>query len=139
MTLNPVTNSRLTVVEQLTYQAPGEHPEVCETRVSRLLSSSEQPFRRTVNLEPDKWTPVPYDWIDPTRCGMLEIMNPAPMRTTIPTEAEKEETAKRIVEVGFLGAGGVATLCSIPPQESIRIPNPTDLGVWYVKSSVKMR
>jgi len=54
---------RLTVVDNLYYQVPGDEPEHFQATFSRTLESDEQPYTRKISVGPE-WRLLDFGWID---------------------------------------------------------------------------
>lgn len=131
-------SARLTVVEHIYHQSPGDPSVPCENRYTKILESSEQPFRRTLEIG-EEWTAIPYGWVPHDGCSLLAIVNEVGKRPqVIPTDAEVEEMASRKIIVGIASPSSPTPhtiLFSIPYKESSRIPSPSSLKDYLVRSS----
>ncbi len=108
---------RLTVVEMVHHQTQDEDPFTVETRFERKLETQEQPYSRTTTVG-EKWTPLDCGWLG-DNVGMLVITNKEGGFTTLPTEEERQELAKKIVAVQYDG-GFEDSYWVILPGESMR-------------------
>lgn len=93
-----LTVDSMTVVELVYHRRAGQGPISIESRFSRPLSTSEQPWRREKTVS-ETWEPLDLGWI--TSPGMLVIKNEAVRRSTIPTKEEEADDAQRVLLVRF--------------------------------------
>lgn len=110
---------RITVVSQTYYQRLGKNPIQVESRFSRGVSSGQQLYQREEEVG-ENWVPLDLGWI--TKVGFLEIANnEGRFLQVIPTEEEREDTAKKILEVrGYDATCSSGCLWLVPPGESFR-------------------
>lgn len=119
-----VVKDRITVVERVYHQRFGEQPVQMESRFGRELSDGEQPYIRTgVNCKAtEKWGLIDSGWI--RTAGMIIIVNEeGKFRQIKPTEEEREESNKKILEVAYLCSGVLASnnhRWFVLPGESMR-------------------
>jgi len=123
--------ARLTVVEHVYYQATGEDAwEVPNSSYSRFLTTDEQPYVRKLTAT-EEWTKIDTGWL--TECSTLVIVNEeGGFRSRLPTEEQKEETAKKILEVGFHQHNYDVGWLVVLPQESLRMC-PSHLGKLFIR------
>lgn len=106
--------NRITVVETIYHQEFGENPVMVASRYSRELESYDQPYERKLVATPT-WEPLETGWIK--ECGLMIIKNREECsRMVIPTEEEKEELAKKMLEVSYGDRDGWL----IPPGETMK-------------------
>ena len=119
--VEPVDIHRLTVVEQVYHQIAGEQPTSVNSQFSRVLASDEQPYVRRCKATED-WQPIDIGWVEDV--GMLVIVNnEGTFRHRIPTDEQRAEVAKRVLDVGVETATGICRILrvwKIPPGESGR-------------------
>lgn len=122
--------SRLTVVEQVYHTAvrdghPDQPTQHASVPFTRELESDEQVWQRTLKVG-EAWQPIDQGWLDEAGVGLLLLQNEEGRFTqTKPSPEEKEEAAKKVVEVGasfITGASGM--VFAVPAGESARVPNP---------------
>ena len=120
---------KLIVVEQV-YHQPFDAPAiVVETRTSRNLTTCEQVYERRL-VATEKWAELELGWIK--NPGLIVVKNqPLSFFQKIPTEAEKQEAAKKILLLQYRGD---SRGWLIHPGESMRaVPGPGD-AVIVIKS-----
>lgn len=106
---------RLTVVETVYHQEPGQQPTALTTRYGRPLETAEQPFTRRLRLG-DAWQPLPAGWLD--AAALLHLVNEEGRQLTRqPTPADRQALAGRVVEVGVLPPGhwGLSAETAVAP------------------------
>lgn len=99
-----VINDRITVVELISHQRVtlGERSPPVDSKYWRELKHSDQPYQRSYTVTEDS-KPLDIGWARewPNGIGMIHIANiEGAFSQTIPTQAEKDALAVRIVEVG---------------------------------------
>lgn len=113
-----MSKARITIVERLYFQPLEKaQPTVTQHQFNRtLLSEDEQPcIRRVMAIE--EWKAIDKCWLE--QAGTIHILNEAGAeRRTIPTEAERQELAQRVVEMSF--DGGASHSILVNPGESSR-------------------
>lgn len=111
-----MAKARLTVVDTVYYQSPEMQATSAESRFSRPLDTlDEQPYIRRMKVT-EEWAPLDCGWLN--ECSMLMLVNEEGKGLEkIPTEEEKTEISKRVIEVRF-GSETVEWL--ILPGESLR-------------------
>jgi hypothetical protein len=111
-----------TVVEQVHYQPVGEQAMTVfgdGHRYSHEVDEDEQPYERHLTAT-EEWKPLDMGWI--SRCGQLLLRNDEGNRYLVnPTEQEKAETAKKVIEVAFLHGYDERDALLVPPRESMRV------------------
>ena len=112
---------RIVVVEHLHHIEPNNsEPVTANHRFLRWLDTDEQPYVRKQKVTQSQ-VPLDHGWL--TECSLLSIHNPIPIYEKNPEVEVKESDQKKIIEVSIdLGGGASATLCHIPPGESMRLP-----------------
>jgi hypothetical protein len=132
--------SRLTVVEQVGYQAEGQDPVGCVTRYLVASAGAEQPFERKWTLDHGgQWVRLPRgDWFDQAALIVLSNLTGTAPLQRIPSKEQKAQEAGRVVEVRFVDPGQtpVAEATShmlLPPGEGLRL-RPADLGGIWLRS-----
>lgn len=110
------TTGRLTVIEKVYHQLPGEQPTVAEHQFVRQLLSDEQPFARKFKV-PHDWKVLDLGWIE--RAGMLVLRNEEGRHpVVVPTPKERAEIDRRVIEVAFDEGADPALV--VLPGESCR-------------------
>lgn len=99
----PVMKPRLTVVDKVYFQSPGDDPVDASTSFSQEIESEEQPYSRKVTIkEGEEWKLLDFGWIGQT-CSMMVLENKG--------QSPIEFRAFQLV------------LFDVPPGKSVRIPN----------------
>ena len=108
--------SRVTVVEQVYHQILNEQPHLVESRFSRGLQSDEQAYERRLKVD-EGGMPLDCGWL--TEASQLLIINEEGRNLqVIPTDEERKELAKKVLEIFF---GDRPDNCwLVPPGESMR-------------------
>ena len=116
--------SRVTVVETVYHRSPGAPPVGVESRFSQDLDSDEQVYERRLKATKE-WQLLDCGWVeDPL---MLLIINEEGKRLQVnPTDEEREDTAKRVLQIAYviivLGeVGGEGIPYLVPPGTSTRL------------------
>lgn len=115
--VNPVPQfrDRMTVVEKVYHQPKNGEAFCCETTFERHLNDEESVYSRKKKATEER-QPLDYGWITENnqKVGMLVIRNDAGKNVQrLPSEEEKVELAKKILEVGCL----VSVPAEVYPQE----------------------
>lgn len=111
--------ARIGVVSLLYHQQPGVDPISIDSRFSRWLESTEQPYLRKITIK-EEWTPLDLGWIG-DKVGMLLIKNEEGHFQIQPTEEQRQEVMARIVELAVESAAGIIVLWGlVRPLESIQ-------------------
>jgi len=108
-------SNRITVVEMVYFQAPGESPLGVESRYSRALTTDEQPCERRLKATED-WRELDRGWVDQT--SLIVISN-------------NETVADKILEVAYRDAYQDTWL--VLPGESMRA-SPSNASRLVVRS-----
>ena len=139
----PALRSRLTVVEQISYQGGCDPGVAYRYQRSLALRTEDSPLFRRLVVGPN-WTQLDLGGIDEPILVRLENEEGEDQRV-IPTDDERAAIAARIVEVGVrtdpffrLGdpavAASVAPLALAPPGESLRFqPHPDTVSRLTVR------
>jgi len=117
------------VVDNVYHQVPDGPPSTVggdASRFSRELDSDEQVYERH-KVAKNEWEPLDCGWID--KCGMLVVRNDEGHFAVNPTEEQRKEVYRRIVEVSF---DGVKSRIQVPPQETCRF-YPTDVKSIFLR------
>lgn len=89
---------RLTVVEQVYYQAFGEDAYQITSQFSYSLESRDEQVYSKRNKVGESWEPIDLGWLDD--CSVLIIENnEGTFNQTVPTEFQTTEALKKILEV----------------------------------------
>jgi len=125
----PEIKNRMTVVERVHHQIPGSEPGSVESTFSRELESDEQPYLRFAKAAED-WQPLDLGWVE--QVGMLCISNDEGRNlSVVPTDDEKAETAKKILEITYNVNGEECWI--VLPKESMRA-NPSHPKNLFIRS-----
>ena len=94
-------DDRTTAIMQLYFEQQGEQPVGFDFRCAhKTPPAGEDPWVRRVDVGAE-WAPLDFGWLA-GKAGVIAIENQAGRgRTTQPTDAEREATAKQIIEVSF--------------------------------------
>lgn len=103
---------RITVVETVSFQEPGEQPISSRQSFVAYCEGSDAAYVRPHMMIGEEWTPLDTGWIkDP---GMVLVVNlEGHFTQVIPTQAERDEAELRVLEVGKFAC--------VPPREDLRI------------------
>ncbi len=108
--------ARLTVVETVYHRPAEEEPTCVESKFSRALRTHEQPYSRKLTAT-EEWQSLDCGWLE--ACSSLSIQNEEGRHLSIhPSEEEKADLAKRIIEISYTSLGYDKWL--ILPGESMR-------------------
>jgi hypothetical protein len=115
---------RITVLESVYYRPYNQQPIALEIRSSRSLKSDEKPYQRQNHkktVATEEWKEVDFGWLE-NDLGLFVIQNDeGSMYETIPTEDEKSEDKKKVLEIGFgTPENPPQDVWLIPPHESFR-------------------
>lgn len=95
---------RITVVDQVYHQNPGQDPTVASSKFSRLLDSTEQAYVRRTKVG-ETWSLVDRGWIE--SCSLMVVENlEGQSFAVVPTPEERAEVEARVVELGTPGEDG---------------------------------
>lgn len=114
---------RITVVETVCHQQFGEQSVVVDTRYTKQLTSSEQAYIRRYRVT-DKFKPIDTGWIG--KASLLVIKNELEPVLVQSTQEEKDEAAKKIVEVSNCAS---RLTRSVTPEQA----------EWYIYPGESMR
>jgi hypothetical protein len=122
-TLKPFYRTRIVVVETIGFQPPEGEAQMVDSRYVRWLEAGmdEQVYKRKFTAT-EEWKPVDIGWAKEwPGVSVVHISNVGvgPL-ATIPTAAEREELARRIIEVK-IGSADPDSVLLIPPGESLRV------------------
>lgn len=107
---------RLTVVETVYHRPFGQDPTAVETGFTRELKTAEQVYTRRLTATED-WQSLDCGWLE--SCSSLSIENLAGKNLqVVPSEEERAEIAKQVIEICPLGWDGFPWL--VYPGESMR-------------------
>ena len=110
-------SNRITVVEMVYFQAPGESPLGIESRYSRKLTTDEQPCERRLKAT-ENWQELDRGWVD--QASLIVISN-------------RETATGKILEVAYKNAGQDTWL--VLPGESMRA-HPSDATRLVIRSQL---
>jgi hypothetical protein len=113
----PVTDS-INVLETVYHRAGLNEAKAINTVFSRPLTNTEelQPYERNCRVT-EEWQLVDTGWLG-DQVGMLIIKNREGKYDRIPTEGQKKEDAKRVLEISY--DEGATPPWIVLPQESFR-------------------
>jgi len=118
--------SRLVISETVYHQNHDADPTSADSCFSRTLASDEQPYSRRVVIG-EAWQPLDCGWVE--QASMLVLANQeGRFVQVIPTQAERDTMAAKIVEVGY----GDMAAWLVRPGESFRA-EPADLKAIRVR------
>jgi hypothetical protein len=114
----PITPSpRITIVSNITHQAPGEEAVSVVPRFHRNISSDEQPYQRRKSIG-SKPEPLDFGWLK-DNAGLVIIQNDeGSFLQRNPTEEEREEVSGRILSLLLVSGDVHHTLAHIRPGEA---------------------
>lgn len=113
----PPDRGRLTVVETIYHQAPGESPREVPSRYSRWLDSEESLYQRTMRVG-EEWTPIDLGWLAGDVGMILLSAESGSKRNTIPTEEERREDESKVIEVSFRTEAPRADITLLPGESA---------------------
>jgi len=108
---------RLTLVSTLYHQSFGSPAVSVDSRFTRALRSGEQLWKRDFRIG-DSWTALETGWVGSRPAHLLLLNHEGQHLQVNPTEEEKADIAKRIIEVTWSGSGSPQWL--VFPGESMR-------------------
>jgi hypothetical protein len=129
------TGGRIIVVETIYFRpaaADGAGLSAVDARFLRKLKTDEQPFIRHTNVG-DQWVKFDCGWVE--KPSMIVVENREGIWVQVnPTQEERSEVKKRIVEVCFAPRAKDEDRCdiSIPPGEVLRF-SPTDASMLMIR------
>lgn len=131
-TVHAITQSRITIVETVSFQPLSSEAVSFQNSSSKILDTEEQPFVRKAKLGPD-WAKVEKGWIQ--RASLMLLTNEEGKTFQVQPSAEQlEEVSSRIIEV-FFGSQpypDTAPHCLVFPTMSLRI-TPNDIDSVFVR------
>jgi hypothetical protein len=98
---------RIAVVEMVSFNSPGISSHSTDTRFVRHLKSDEQPYIRQLTIGED-WQPLDLGWVKNPSMIIIENREGSFMQVQ-PTREEREEAAKKVVEIGIRNGETEAT------------------------------
>lgn len=135
----PVGRCRLSVVEYVHHQQPGQQPRSVEHRFCRDLHSGEQTYIRTFQAT-EEWKPLDTGWLG-AEVGHLILINEEGRNPSSQlSPEEKIQLSQRWIELGlYMGEGAdlwfVEPFAKVRPGESIRL-TPYDVSRIRVRCPV---
>lgn len=121
---------RITVVETVYHQAPGQQPTSVECRHTKSLDSDEQPYTRRVKVG-QEWQALDCGWLE--EASLLVLSNAKEQFAVNPTDEQRQEAEARVVEVGIAAEDDdtrITPLFLIAPGDTFR---GQPLGVKAIK------
>ena len=119
---------RITIIETIYHQQQDEQPTMIEHKFSKELDTQEQLYQRRTKVG-EEWQPIDCGWVGAENTGIIILQNEeGDFPKVIPTEEEREEVNKKILEVSYNGS---EYSMLVFPQESIRLhpSSPKDLKI----------
>ena len=113
----PAMRARLVVVESVYHQSPDGQPTSAEGAYARQLDTDEQPYARKCKAT-EEWRPLDCGWLD--RASMLHVVNEEGRFLVQPTDAEREEVNRKLIELAVSVQGSLTPFAEIPPHETAR-------------------
>lgn len=138
---------RVTVIDTIYHQLPGEQPVSIDSRFGYAVTSDERPYVRKFRLG-EEWIPVDVGWVE--KISMLVISNEGVgFRTKQPSSEDLHDEASKVVEVAVLVQLPEQKnrtmhdppkpppllpipICEIPIGESMRM-RPVDVGIFIIR------
>jgi hypothetical protein len=122
---------RITVVSTFNYEHRGDQPYSTQNIFIKTLDSNHEPYSRRVQVNGD-WVPLDLGWVPTKDVGAIIIDNLEGIVTTPtqPSEEERENSKKRIVEVSYAKDSKKADL--IYPKGSVQ-KFPSDAGSLFLR------
>lgn len=105
-------NDRVSVTIQVTHEQHGEQPKGVAPRFSRRLPKGVEAYVRRLKAQTE-WHPLDMGWVPNPGYVLIENRTGA-VPTVIPTEEEKAELARQVIELSF---DGQTPVLEIPPGE----------------------
>lgn len=116
--LRPPERDRLTMVLSLHHEQPGNDTHSVESRCWKLLDNPADQERQTKRIKVDEnWSALWLGDLEPDQVGYIVVENNEGRFLQVnPTDEERLDISKRVVEIGL---AGVATLLVLPgfPQQ----------------------
>jgi hypothetical protein len=116
-----VPRPRLTVTQQVSYQLPDDPPKAFRCGFDRELSSGsgEEVYERTRLKATQDWQEVDFGFLKGKPLAYVAIQNREGLFTqTNPTEEEKIEVAKKVLDIGIYRSDvGAIEFTGVPPTE----------------------
>lgn len=129
---------RITVMETIFYQRPGEQPSSVRTRFHKRCKNSEQEYKRELSLT-EVWTPLEYGWIGESP-GMVTINNLETsteklVEVGIKFHSEPQSKSRTMFSPQLPKSTLPFILFTIPPLENLRVRiKPNTEFIWVVRS-----
>jgi hypothetical protein len=115
----------LTVIETVCFRPYMDESFVVDSRFSRRLETSEQPYQRLHHkggaVATEQWKQLDFGWLK-ENTGMISITNDEGTFYEVnPTEEEREDVEKRVIEVGYQSLNDIQDFVwFVPPGEDFR-------------------
>jgi hypothetical protein len=131
--VHPITQPRLTVVQQVYYENEDGATQLATLPFTQTLESEEQPYSRTIKVA-QEWTPIDLGWLKKGNNGsnpnsisdlnfkasLFCIINMEGRHGSVmPTEEELADTKSRIIDIGV-------------EYTSIHLPKPVIVPFGYI-------
>lgn len=130
----PVKSPRITVVENVYHQIPGENVNgPPPSRFYRWLESDEQAYTRSIKIGME-WQELDLGWLKGKQGALLIITNNLKrLPSRKPSAEEENEFYSKVLEIGILERDGKVTpIAYIPIGEDIRLP-PLSLDRYRIR------
>lgn len=121
--------NRLSVIGAVYYETADAQPEGAQYVFSRELKTDDQVYKRNLKAT-EEWQPLDCGWL--SDCGMLLIVNNEGKFTVNPTDEQREEASKKILEVSY-GPVQCQPNWLIPVGESMQAL-PSDVDKLFIRS-----
>ena len=140
--VGPKPSARITIVEYVTHQSPGDRPATVITRNACNLINEGQHYNRLISVG-EQWIPLSSGWIN--NPSLILLKNEGKTFTVNPTIKEREEEANRFIEIGiqvYSTNNNKSTLNPLTPTPPIPSPpQPTYQALLYLppRESIRLR
>lgn len=124
-----IDRGRLTTVETVTYQTPGEEPLSVAIGTSEIVSSDDQPFVRRMKVGSEGVTYLGECWIKEASTIVIENLE-GKHQVTYPTKEYLKQLERSIIFVGRHTNGSFVHFAAIKPGGSLRIPPSDHIGIY---------
>jgi hypothetical protein len=107
---------RMVVTEEMVHQGPGRQPKSVSHSFGRQCTTDEEAYQRIVTVGPE-WQALDFGWVKD--CGMLSIVNVAPLTNVVLSPEQRAERNSKVVEVA--AETGIPAFARIRVGESLRM------------------
>ena len=124
------TKQRLVVKEQVYFQPEHRQPLAFGSNFSAWIDGSVQPYDRWLEIG-SQWQPIDIGWVKSP--AIIFIANEAGHDLwVIPTDEQRSDIARRVLEIGCEANGETMPICFVPPNQSFRI-HPAHIGSLRIR------